>query len=239
MTAIALCLGLNYVDPKAYGGWDGELRGCILDAYAMEGLARLNGWMVGDVLLDSQATAAALDERMASYAALLEAGDRLLLTYSGHGGQVRDVDGDEGDGKDETWCLWDGELVDDRIGAMLARFRAGVRIVLVSDSCHSGTVSRARRARPIAKLPDPEIGIIRASGLLFSGCSDEQLSGDLPLGGKFTTTMMEVLRALPPGAGWRTLHRQVLQVMPRHQQPQLSFSGPIDPAFIDERPFST
>jgi hypothetical protein len=239
MKARALMLGLNYVDPAAYGGWDGELRGCHLDAYAMKGLAQLNGWEVAGVLLDKEATAAALEERLQAFAEEMEAGDRVLLTYSGHGGQVRDIDGDEIDGKDETWCLSDGELIDDRIGAMLARFRAGVRIVLVSDSCHSGTVSRARRARPIAKLPDPEIGIIRASGLLFSGCSDEQLSGDLPIGGKFTTTMMEVLRALPPGAGWRTLHRQVLQVMPRHQQPQLTFSGPLDPAFIDERPFST
>jgi hypothetical protein len=238
VTACSLHLGLNYVAPAAYGGWDGELAGCHLDAEAMADLALRNGWFVTDVLLDRQATGAALAERMEGFAALLNAGDRLLLTYSGHGGQVRDKDGDEDDGKDETWCLWDGELIDDRIGAMLAKFRPGVRITVVSDSCHSGTVTRARRARPIAALPDPEINILRASGLLFSGCSDEQLSGDLPIGGKFTTTMLAVLRGLPPGAGWRTLHHQVLQLMPKRQQPQLSFSGPLDPAFVDERPFS-
>jgi hypothetical protein len=191
------------------------------------------------VLLDEQATVAALDERMASYAALLEAGDRLLLTYSGHGGQRPDANGDEDDGKDETWCLFGAELLDDQIGAMLARFRRGVKIVVLSDSCHSGTVTRARRIRPVAKLPDPELGIVQASVILLSGCTDPQVSGDMPRGGVFTTTMLDIYRALPKGAGWRTLHRQVVQAMPRHQTPRLDLSGIIDPAFVDERPFAT
>ncbi|MDF2969683.1 MAG: hypothetical protein K0R61_133 [Microvirga sp.] len=237
MTALSLHLGLNFVDPNAYGGWDGELRGCHLDSYNMEGLARLNGWEVDDVLLDERATAIALDEKMREYAGVLEEGDRLLLTYSGHGGSVRDVSGDENDGRDESWCLWSSELLDDQIATMLARFRPGVRIVVVSDSCHSGTVTRARRSRRVAKLPDPEVGLVKASVLLFSGCTDEQLSGDLPVGGKFTTTMLECLRTLSPKAGWRTLHHQVVQAMPRDQTPRLDLSGIVDPEFIDERPF--
>jgi len=35
----------------------------------------------------------------------LAAGDLFFMTYSGHGGQVPDVSGDEPDKKDETWCF--------------------------------------------------------------------------------------------------------------------------------------
>ena len=73
-----------------------------------------------------------------------EAGDLFFLTYSGHGGQVPDVNGDEETtSKDETWCLYDGELIDDELYFELSRFAAGVRVLVLSDSCHSGTVTRA------------------------------------------------------------------------------------------------
>jgi hypothetical protein len=64
------------------------------------------------------------------------------MSYSGHGGQVPDVNGDEPDKKDETWCLFDGQLIDDELYLELSRFKAGVRILVLSDSCHSGSVTR-------------------------------------------------------------------------------------------------
>jgi len=39
--------------------------------------------------------------------------------------------------------LYDRQLIDDELCAAWARFKSGVRIVMLSDSCHSGTVSRA------------------------------------------------------------------------------------------------
>jgi hypothetical protein len=54
------------------------------------------------------------------------------------------VSGEERDKLDETWCLFDGELIDDEVFLALSRFAAGVRIFVLSDSCHSGTVTRAR-----------------------------------------------------------------------------------------------
>ena len=77
-------------------------------------------------------------------AAALRSGDILMVSYSGHGGQLPDANGDESDLKDETWCLYDGELVDDELLRMWSKFKAGVRILVFSDSCHSGTVTRAR-----------------------------------------------------------------------------------------------
>src|SRR5678815_3771458 len=79
---------------------------------------------------------------MRKAAKLLAAGDLYFLSYSGHGGQVPDVTGEEDDKKDETWCLFDGQLIDDELYYELSRFGEGVRILVLSDSCHSGTVTR-------------------------------------------------------------------------------------------------
>jgi hypothetical protein len=76
-------------------------------------------------------------------AAQLQAGDLLVLSYSGHGGQIPDHSGDEEDYLDETWCLYDGQLLDDELDTLWTEFRAGVRIAVFSDSCHSGTVIKA------------------------------------------------------------------------------------------------
>ena len=66
-----------------------------------------------------------------------------MLTYSGHGGQVPDTNSaDEADGQDETWALYDRQFVDDELYALFGRFGPGVRILMLSDSCHSGSVAR-------------------------------------------------------------------------------------------------
>ena len=139
--AISLHLGLNGVSGAAYGGWDGPLAACEFDANDMAALAKSKG-MKPTVLLTKKATRANLLSGMRGAAKALKAGDLFLLTYSGHGGQMPDVNGDEPDGKDETWCLYDGQLIDDELYFALSRFAAGVRILVLSDSCHSGTVTR-------------------------------------------------------------------------------------------------
>src|SRR5690606_24690515 len=82
---------------------------------------------------------------IADAAAKLKAGDVFMFTYAGHGSQVPDFNSDEDDGADETLCLYDGMLIDDEIYELWSKFADDVRIVMISDSCHSGTVSRAAR----------------------------------------------------------------------------------------------
>src|SRR5262245_27849864 len=91
-------------------------------------------------LITAEATSAALLTALADVAEALGEKDMLLVTYSGHGGQVPDLNGDDADQMDETWVLYDRQVVDDELYAMWERFKPGVRIAVFSDSCHSGTV---------------------------------------------------------------------------------------------------
>lgn len=140
----SLSIGLNSVDPKAYNGeWDGALACCEKDARDINKLAVTLNYDKTKVLLTKNATRANVLSAIKDAARALTAGDYYLLYYSGHGGQVTDMNNDEEDNSDETWCLYDGELLDDEIYACLADFRPGVRIYVLSDSCHSGTVTKA------------------------------------------------------------------------------------------------
>lgn len=145
-SGISLHVGLNLVDPDHYQGWDGELAGCEADADDMEALAMWRGFATTK-LLSADATADAVRDAISAAAAELKAGDIFFLTYSGHGSQVPDVNNEEEDRLDETWVLYDRELIDDELWALWATFPPGVRIALLSDSCHSGTVTRGARYR--------------------------------------------------------------------------------------------
>ena len=136
---LALAIGLNSVDPKHYGGWSGELNACEADAEDMADIARSRNFNVKS-LLTKAATRAKVTAEISKAASTLKAGDIFMLSYSGHGGQLPDLNRDEPDAQDETWCLYNGELVDDELYALFGKFKRGVRVLVFSDSCHSGTV---------------------------------------------------------------------------------------------------
>ena len=141
---VSIHIGLNHVDPKHYQGWDGALNACVADAKDMCALAKKKGFTGNTLLLNEQATAAAVTAALQDASKKLGKGDILFLTYSGHGGQVRDTNADEKDNDrmDETWVLFDREFVDDELYNLWSKFKPGVRILVLSDSCHSGTVTR-------------------------------------------------------------------------------------------------
>lgn len=139
--ARSLHIGLNGVSAAAYSGWDGPLAACEFDANDMAALAKSRA-MQPTVLLTKKATRSAVLGGIRAAAKASQPGDLFFLSYSGHGGQVPDIDGDEADHQDETWCLYDGQLIDDEIYFELSGFAAGVRVLVLSDSCHSGTITR-------------------------------------------------------------------------------------------------
>ncbi len=140
---ISLHLGLNRVDPLQYGGWDGALKAAEFDAKDMYDLAQAQGFE-SQLLLTEDATSEAVSNAIGAAASKLTSGDIFFITYSGHGGQIADTDGDEPDLLDETWVLYDRELLDDELRMLWSLFASGTRILMLSDSCHSGTVARGK-----------------------------------------------------------------------------------------------
>src|SRR5215208_1542714 len=148
---MSLHIGLNRVDPAHYDGWDGALTACEFDANDMQTIADRRGFETTK-LLTAEATADAVIAAIERAAGELDQGDLFLCSYSGHGGQVPDRNGeDEEDSSDETWLAYDRQIVDDELYALWGKFAPGVRIFVLSDSCHSGTVTR----NIDADVPDP------------------------------------------------------------------------------------
>lgn len=225
MSKKALCIGIN-----DYPGTANDLSGCVNDANDWAQELTRNGFAV-EQLLDAAATKAAM---VAAIKGLIEGaakGDSLIFTYSGHGTWTPDRSGDEPDGRDEALCPYDlstkGALLDDDIHALFTLRRPGVRIVLISDSCHSGSVTRGSeedvdpgvpRIRfmppeawmPKEDLPPPALrmalprgGFTRSGGdLLLAGCQDTEYSYDTRFNGRpngaFTYYALKALREAKP-----------------------------------------
>jgi hypothetical protein len=140
-TGIAIHIGLNNVDPSAYGGWNGQLAGCLNDAAGMRQISTSFGYSA-TTIVNADATAAAVLQAIGDAASQLGPEDILLLTYSGHGGRVPFADADHPDGQDDTWVLYDRMVLGHELYLKWGSFAAGARIFVLSDSCHSGTVLR-------------------------------------------------------------------------------------------------
>jgi metacaspase-1 len=140
MKRISLHIGLNQIDPDVYGPGN-ELVNCLNDCDAYTKIARDNGF-TPTVLKDSEATCARVTTEIAKVASSLDNGDYFVVTYAGHGSQVQDEDNVEEDGMNETWVLYDRQMVDNELYCLWSKFKSGVKIFVLSDSCHSGTMMR-------------------------------------------------------------------------------------------------
>jgi hypothetical protein len=109
----------------------------------MADLARSQGFYDVVRLNDQQATMNNVRRYIGWAANDLRRGDIFLISISSHGSYRTDSTGDEVDGRDETWCLWDGQWSDDERYVLWQRFAPGVRILVVADLCHSGTTAKA------------------------------------------------------------------------------------------------
>ncbi|MEL6697900.1 MAG: caspase family protein [Bacteroidota bacterium] len=177
---ISLHIGVNYLSQHSTD-YEGRtlpnLNTCENDAMQMEEIARQEGFEECHSLFTKDATYHNFQQKFIEIVGKLNPGDLFLLTFSGHGLGVLDHDGDEDDGQDEAWCLYDRFLIDDLISKHLSQIRQGVRVVVVSDSCHSGTMLKffdgdTRWKRPTKKHPFPNENHILASVILLAACRD-------------------------------------------------------------------
>lgn len=242
MKRLAICVGLDRVDPDAYDGWDGECPGADLDIHRQAVKCHRAGFDGVTVLFNESARPAYLKPVFEEACDVLGPDDLFALIFSGHGGSWRDLDGDEEDGRDETLALWDGELVDDKIAEYLCAVPADVRIWLFTDSCHSGTVHRGierrRRRRRIdqsrpIKLRERSVRGMQASLLHFAGCADDRYSYGVPSGGWFTSAFLAVESRAKRPLSYREAFNRACKAIPKmhKQKPIMSEWG--EPSFAD------
>jgi metacaspase-1 len=192
----ALCVGINN-----YPGTLNDLQGCVNDA---------NDWsaaLIGfgfetSLILDSQATRQNIKTKLNDLVASAGDGDVIVFTYSGHGTQVIDISGDEGDSYDEAIYVYDGTILDDDLRVIIDKINPKATLVVISDSCFSGTVTRLvpENAKPRFMPAKNVTGdrVVRQRFLLpeanmpeilISGCTDSEYSYDADINGRYNGAM--------------------------------------------------
>jgi hypothetical protein len=249
----ALTIGVNDVLPGTYVFPPESLAGAIHAAHAWDGLARSAGFdrvcppLVSPVHPPDRraATRGAVLRYLRGLACTLVSGDLLLVTFAGHGRQYSERvnpgtidDPPEDDGRDETWCLADGELLDDTLHAQWAAFRSGVRIAVVSDSCYSGSMEKRALTPPSAVARPP----VRARVLFLAASHGDQLATTTPAGdnGLFTQALLAAWQDAAFGGtyeGWLRAAADRLRAVNAIQQPVLRCLGP-EPTLAAEPVFA-
>ena len=246
--AVAVVVGLRQVDPAEYAGWDGTngCWGCEQDADTITELLRPLGYEV-NTLKTRDATQSRVIDALQS-ATELQAGDIFVFYYSGHGGQQPDQIGagkDELDGHDETLVLYDGELRDDALNDVWLGVKPGVRVVMLSDSCNSGSNYKAPGidlTMPTPLAPVDAKAALRMQGQLihFGGCRDSKTSAGFAGGGLFTMALCDTWQSGRFEGDYTTLYATICKLVTCErpgQQPVYNEYGPVTADFRQQKPF--
>ena len=183
-----LFIGINYT------GSSYQLSGCINDAIDMQiHVSRLYPTLKESCIItdntSTKPTKANIMEAMNWLVTGLQPGQNVFMHFSGHGGLVRDTNGDEVSGLDSTLYAINGEkienITDDEIRATLgARIPAGCKCFVVFDCCHSGSAVDLRctwqaPSQDVLTYTEDQKYAKSAGQILFlSGCQDMQVAMD-------------------------------------------------------------
>lgn len=260
---ISLHIGLNKIDSKHYGT-EGLLKGAVFDAKYMKTTAVESSFSRIQLCCTPETTTRKTIIGAIELAGKeLIDGDTFLVTYSGHGGRLPNLNGDiESNDEDQTWCLYDGQLIDDELKALWKCFAKGVRIIIVSDSCFAGSINKwngsllQKNLLSRKKVFDDEVllniyqkhkafydGILMkqnipdkdivAGILLISSCRDTEVSIDGDLNGAFTASFKKAFREGP----YDNYHQLMKAVKITGQTPTIKNDGNPAYNFDSKRPF--
>jgi hypothetical protein len=184
----ALLVGINYV------GTPYSLSGCINDVTDMQ--KHLQKYFPGckdyRVITDNTAMKPTKKNIMDSINWLttgLKPGQNIYFHFSGHGGLVRDANGDEVSGFDSCLYPLNGTkietIIDDEVRAALAaKIPAGSKCFVVFDCCYSGSAVdlrctwQAPSANSLLCTEFAKYAKTAGSVIFLSGCHDSQTAAD-------------------------------------------------------------
>ena len=227
----AICIGINN-----YPGTANDLKGCVNDANDWAGLLEGFGFETRKIL-DAEATKSSILSAFGTLVTEASAGDVVVVTYSGHGTQVLDQSGDEADSYDEALYVYDGSIVDDDLRAVLEQTNRDAQVIFISDSCFSGTVTRALisesskprfvktdeippaavlKKRFLAKVTEEEMVEV-----LLTGCSDSEYSYDAYINGRWNGAMTaNAVSIMNPDLTYSEFYSRLRKVLPSDSYPQ-------------------
>jgi hypothetical protein len=189
MTSRALLIGITY---KKYPKYELKapyndlelMRNFLIDYY---GFDNRNITALTDKIRDSlfNATFFNIVANLKKVINMSEADDFLVLYFSGHGGQIKDKDMDEIDGKDEVFLpsnfTESAPVNDDLINDLLKDCKCPV--LMLFDCCHSGTLADLRYSFPVSQkkyivdLNDDRVNPLKEKKIVsISSCLDSEKS---------------------------------------------------------------
>lgn len=208
----AVHFGVNHYDssPNGYGRKIQPLQSCNLDALAMQRLFN----DVGMTFIDEQATRERFVSEISKLASVSKAGDYVIITQSSHGTFYKDESLDEIDGRDEGTCTYNAIIWDDNIKHLISKFKKGVNVLSIWDTCHSGTATRSffddysnEFLKKDAGFSQDELksfwskkdvqgfdGDIKCNYLHIGASQDSEYSLDGAKNGNFTGTLLSVIK---------------------------------------------
>jgi len=224
----AICVGINN-----YPGISNDLKGCVNDANDWANLLEFSGFQI-EKILDEQATKENILNALDDLVTNATSGDQIVFTYSGHGTSVADTSGDEVDSYDEALYVYDGVLLDDELRTIIQKLNPDVHMVVISDSCFSGTVTRALNtdvAKPRyvktedipaeAKLKKRFLSKEDMIEILLSGCTDSEYSYDAYMNGRWNGAMSaSALSVIQKGQTYNEFYAFLREILPSSEYPQ-------------------
>jgi len=224
----ALCVGINN-----YPGFTNDLKGCVNDANDWGALLEFAGFSV-DKVLDGQATKQTILQKLEALIVGAAPEDEIVFTYSGHGTSVADRSGDEIDGYDEAIVAYDSTILDDELREIIKKTQPGVHLVVIADSCFSGTVTRALMsdyARPRYLITEkiPQSATLKKKLLsdeamvevLIAGCSDSEYSYDAQINGRWNGAMTAYATSvIRKGQTYNDFYQKLRKLLPSDDFPQ-------------------
>lgn len=261
-SGVSLHVGVDRTDPGHYGALR-PLRGAERDARSMAQLAEAQAFERRAVLVGAAATIEAVRREIARAAGRLRAGDTFLFTFAGYGGAIWDLQAP--DRVARTLCLHDQQLLVSLLEADLARFRAGVRIIVVDDSGPCALGGGAATASDIRALPaatalaiyrkhqliyDAWLAETRAarrggapsSAIVLAACHDAQTAREDAFHGRFTSALLTVWNGgrylLQPAPSYGDLLARTAELLADPTQvPRLAMPNTDGARRLAERPF--
>lgn len=238
------------------------LRGCVNDVVDMASfLVSDYGFQRSEIrlLTDERATTDAIFEHLNWLVSGVRPGDRAIFHYSGHGVQLPTINAQgEVDGLDEAICPIDFDWTDEHtirdkdFYKIFTSISSGTNFVWISDSCHSGDLTKDLKFRPKQLHPPADINwsvetakekirqrrlfpnnIGRAADTLnlafISGCRSDQTSDDAEFSGRpngaLTYFLLKELASSPNESLEYIVGKVSTALKPEHtQEPQIEGS---------------